>query len=245
MRTYGLIGYPLTHSFSSKYFAEKFSREGITDCIYKNFPLESTTDIPAVLKAENLSGLNVTIPFKESVMKYLDEIDGTAHEIGAVNCIKITDGKSIGYNTDVFGFSESLKSFIGDNHPSALILGTGGSSKAVGFALKQLNITYQFVSRTPKTDCITYRELTDHIISAHKLIINTTPVGMFPDIADAPALSYQLLTSGHYLFDLIYNPEETEFLKQGARYAANTKNGLEMLQLQAEKSWEIWDSDKN
>ena len=242
MRTYGLIGFPLTHSFSSKYFAEKFSREGITDCIYKNFPLENINEFPVLSKAETLSGLNVTIPYKESVIEYLDELDQTVRAIGAVNCIKFTNGRAVGYNTDAYGFSESLKSFIGETKLKALILGTGGSSKAVAYSLDSIGIPYQSVSRTKNSDNLTYPELTENIISSHKLIINTTPVGMFPNTIDAPTIPYQYLTSGHFLFDLIYNPEETLFLKQGSKYGAHTRNGLEMLQLQAEKSWPIWNS---
>ncbi len=242
MRTYGLIGFPLTHSFSSKYFAEKFSREGITDCIYKNFPLENINEFPVLSKAETLSGLNVTIPYKESVIEYLDELDQTVRAIGAVNCIKFTNGRAVGYNTDAYGFSESLKSFIGETKLKALILGTGGSSKAVAYSLDSIGIPYQSVSRTKNSDNLTYPELTENIISSHKLIINTTPVGMFPNTIDAPTIPYQYLTSGHFLFDLIYNPEETLFLKQGSKYGAHTRNGLEMLQLQAEKSWTIWNS---
>ena len=243
MRTYGLIGFPLTHSFSSKYFADKFSLEGIIDCIYKNFPLENIKEFPVLLRAETLSGLNVTIPHKESIIEYLDEIEDTARAIGAVNCIKFINGRSVGYNTDVFGFGESLKHFIGNIELNALILGTGGSSKAVAFALKQMNIPYQLVTRTAKTNCISYNDVTEDIIFSHKLIINTTPVGMFPDTDNAPALPYQYLTSGHFLYDLIYDPAKTEFLRQGSTYGAQTKNGIEMLQLQAERSWGIWNSD--
>ena len=243
MRTYGLIGFPLTHSFSSKYFADKFSREGIADCIYKNLPIESITEFPDLLKTEVLSGLNVTIPHKETVMKYLDGIDETARTIGAVNCIKFANGRSIGYNTDAYGFSESLRSFIGETKLKALILGTGGSSKAIAFALEQMDISYQLVTRSAKTNSITYDDLTEDIIANHKLIINTTPVGMFPEVHRVPALPFEYLTSHHYLFDLIYNPKKTEFLKLGTKRGTHTKNGLEMLQLQAEKSWDIWNRD--
>jgi shikimate dehydrogenase len=242
MRTFGLIGFPLTHSFSVKYFAEKFVREGILDCVYKNFPLHSIGDFATLLKEENLSGLNVTIPYKESVIDYLDEIDAAAASIGAVNCIKITDGKLKGYNTDVFGFAESLKNYLGDIRPRALILGTGGSSKAISFALDQLDISFHFVSRQKKTDQLTYQELTADIIRDHTLIINTTPLGMFPDTEAAPDLPYTALTGDHYLYDLIYNPEETLFLREGRLNKAHTKNGLEMLYLQAEKNWEIWNA---
>jgi len=244
MRTFGLIGYPLTHSFSVSYFAEKFKREGITDCIYKNFPIESIEEFSSLLKTETLSGLNVTIPYKESVIGYLDEMDKTAEAIGAVNCIKFTDGKLAGYNTDIFGFRESLKKYIGGTAVKALILGTGGSSKAVAFALGQLNIPYTFVSRRKIAEWLTYHDLTAEIINEYKLVINTTPIGMFPNTESSPELPYQYLTANHYLYDLIYNPEETAFLHQGAIHGSHIKNGLEMLHLQAEKNWEIWNPEK-
>jgi shikimate dehydrogenase len=240
MKTFGLIGYPLIHSFSVKFFTEKFKREGITDCVYENFPIESIEELSILLKQENLYGLNATIPYKESVIEYLDEIDSTADAIGAVNCIKIHEGKLTGYNTDVYGFGESLKKFIGDAKFKALILGTGGSSKAVAFALDRLNIPYTFVSRRKKAEWFTYHELSGDIISEHKLIINTTPLGMFPLSEAKPELPYEYLTTDHYLFDLIYNPEETQFLRQGKLHGSHTKNGLEMLYIQAEKAWEIW-----
>lgn len=240
MRTFGLIGFPLTHSFSVKYFAEKFSREGIPDCVYENFQIESIEELSTLLKNKELAGLNVTIPYKESVIEYLDELDPTAEAIGAVNCIKFTDGKLKGYNTDVFGFQESLKKYLGGSNPKALILGTGGSSKAVSYALDQLQIPYQFVSRRKKAEWLTYHDLTADIVSAHKLIINTTPIGMFPLAEAKPELPYEHLTPAHYLYDLIYNPEETAFLHEGALHGSHTKNGLEMLYLQAEKNWELW-----
>ena len=237
MKTYGLIGFPLTHSFSVKYFTEKFKREGITDCVYKNFAIESIEDLSILLKTEPLSGLNVTIPYKESVIEYLDMVDETAQTIGAVNCVKFINGKLIGYNTDILGFRESLKTYLGGTQPKALILGTGGSSKAVAYALYQLNIPFTFVSRRKKAEWLTYHDLTGDIISEHKLIINTSPIGMYPDTESSPVLPYECLTSDHYLYDLIYNPEETTFLKHGVRHGAHIKNGLEMLYLQAEKNW--------
>ena len=225
MRTFGLIGFPLTHSFSVKYFAEKFAREGLQDCIYNNYPIESIEELSTLLKTEPLEGLNVTIPYKESVIEYLDEIDPTAEAIGAVNCITFTEGKLKGYNTDVFGFRESLKNYLGEQRPKALILGTGGSSKAVSFALDELQIPYQFVSRRKKAEWLTYHDLTADIIHDHPLIINTTPIGMFPLSDAAPALPYSALTAGHFLYDLIYNPEETAFLRQGKEYGSHIKNG--------------------
>jgi shikimate dehydrogenase len=240
MKTYGLIGYPLTHSFSVKYFAEKFEGEGIADCEYKNFALENIEELSTLLKEEKLSGLNVTIPYKESVIEYLDELEPAAEAIGAVNCIRFENGKLRGYNTDVYGFRESLKKFIGDALPKTLILGTGGSSKAVAFALGQLGIACKFVSRRKKAEWFTYHDLTGDIIAEHKLIINTSPIGMFPLGEAKPELPYAHITDGHYLYDLIYNPEVTAFLQEGALHGAHIKNGMEMLHLQAEKNWEIW-----
>ena len=240
MRTFGLIGFPLTHSFSVKYFAEKFSREGIADCVYENFPMESIEELSTLLKHQELAGLNVTIPYKESVIEYLDELDPAADAIGAVNCIKFTNGKLTGYNTDVFGFRESLKRYLNGAKVKALILGTGGSSKAVSHALDDLAIPSQFVSRRKKAEWLTYHDLTADIINGHKLIINTTPIGMFPLGEAKPELLYGSLTPSHYLYDLIYNPEETSFLHEGALHGSHIKNGLEMLHLQAEKNWEIW-----
>ena len=242
MKTYGLIGYPLTHSFSVKYFAGKFAEEGITDTVYNNYPLESIEELPDLIKKENLSGFNITIPYKESVIEYLDMIEDTAEAIGAVNCVKISDGKLKGYNTDEFGFRESLKTFVGDTKLKALVLGTGGSSKAISHALTTLAIPFTFVSRRKKAEWLTYSELTESIIADHRLIINTSPIGMFPNINECPDVPYQHLTSGHFLYDLLYNPAETEFLNKGSDRGAKTKNGLEMLHLQAVKNWEIWNS---
>ena len=242
MKTYGLFGFPLTHSFSVKYFADKFAEEGIVDCVYNNYAIESVEELPDVIRQDHLVGFNVTIPYKEAVIEYLHEIDETADAIGAVNCVKIVDDRLIGYNTDAYGFTESLKRFIGDRKLSALILGSGGSSKAVAYALKVLDIPYRFVSRRKKAEWLTYNELTAEVMDAHKLIINTTPLGMFPNAENAPLLPYPLLTPEHFLFDLIYNPAETEFLHQGKEHGANTINGLEMLHFQAVKNWEIWNT---
>jgi shikimate dehydrogenase len=195
MKTYGLIGFPLTHSFSVSYFSEKFAKEGIMDAVYKNFAIESIEDLPDLIRDENLRGFNVTIPYKEAVIEYLDAIDPIAAAVDAVNCIKITDGKLTGYNTDVFGFRESLKNLIGDKKPKALILGTGGSSKAVSYALKQLEIPFTFVSRRKKAEWYTYHDITDEVINAYQLIINTTPLGMFPNPDASALIPYSALTS--------------------------------------------------
>jgi shikimate dehydrogenase len=266
MHTFGIVGFPLSHSFSQKYFTEKFQRENISDCEFKNFPLEDIHDFPALVKNNpSLCGLSVTIPHKQSVMKYLDEIDGTAKEVGAVNCIKrwqTADGRwqMEGYNTDVFGFEKSLKPLLKENNSKALILGTGGASKAVAFVLKKLNIEYVFITRNAspfheehhnptmvgfKDKLFThleYDKVEKHVILSHPLIINTTPLGMFPNVNDCPDIPYEFLTSKHLLYDLTYNPEESLFLKKGKEKGAQIKNGLEMLHLQAEKAWEIWNS---
>lgn len=248
MRIYGLIGFPLAHSFSETYFSEKFFRENIQDVSYRNFPLEKIDDFHnLVSNNKDILGLNVTIPFKETVINLIDELDNSAAEIGAVNTIKIfrSNNKIItkGYNTDYFGFKKSIESLLHNHHKAALILGTGGASKAIKYVLSKSEIPFLFVSRN-KTDIntITYKQLTEDIIHSHQIIINTTPLGMFPDIEKYPDIPYNLLTSQHLLFDLIYNPKETAFLKKGAEQGAQTKNGLEMLYFQAEKSWEIWNN---
>jgi shikimate dehydrogenase len=241
MRTFGLIGFPLTHSFSVNYFTDKFQQEHIADAEYLNFPIEMIENVQQVFETENLCGLNVTIPYKEAIIPFLDELDSTATGVGAVNTVVFRNGKKIGFNTDVFGFETSLVGICNpDNKTKALILGTGGSSKAVAYVLKKLGIEFQFVSRTQNENTLSYTDLKPQTILEHQLIINTTPLGMFPEILAAPDIPYSFITSQHVLFDLIYNPEETEFLKRGKQQGAQTKNGLEMLQLQAEKSWEIW-----
>ena len=240
MKTYGLFGFPLSHSFSVKYFSEKFANEGIIDCVYYNYPIESIEELPAIIQADHLQGFNITIPYKESVIEYLHEIDETADAVGAVNCVKIVNDRLIGYNTDVYGFTESLKQFIGDRKLNALILGSGGSSKAVAYSLHTLDIPFKFVSRRKKADWLTYNELTAEVMAAHLLIVNTTPLGMFPNAKHSPLVPYSMLTSSHFLFDLIYNPAETEFLYQGKRQGASIRNGLEMLHIQAERNWAIW-----
>ena len=240
MRTFGLIGFPLTHSFSQKYFTDKFLTEKIEYIEYCNFPIEKIEDVQQVFENENLCGFNVTIPYKETIIQFLDELDSSSSGVGAVNTVVFRNGNKIGYNTDVYGFENSLKPLLNEHHNKALILGTGGSSKAVAYVLKKLRIEFQFVSRNQIANSISYDDLKPQTILEHKLIINTTPLGMFPEIQDAPGIPYSFITSQHLLFDLIYNPEETEFLKRGKQQGAQTKNGLEMLQLQAEKSWEIW-----
>jgi shikimate dehydrogenase len=242
MRTFGLIGFPLSHSFSVRYFEEKFSKENIRDAQYLNFPIENIEDFPALVKEQNLSGLNVTIPYKQQVIEYLDELDSIAEEIGAVNLIKFENGKRKGYNTDVHGFRESLKNLIGKQKPKALIIGTGGSSKAVSYALKELGVEFNFVSRRKTSEVFTFSDLNQEIISEHLLIINTTPLGMFPNESDCAPIPYPFISPAHFLFDLVYNPAETLFLKNGTAQGASVKNGYEMLVLQAEENWRIWNS---
>lgn len=248
MKKYGLIGYPLSHSFSKKYFSEKFIRENITEVSYENFPISSIDLFPALIRESlGLAGLNVTIPYKESVIQYLDEVHGEAKIIDAVNTIKIFEKKDkkliAGYNTDVYGFQNSLKPLLGSVHQKAFILGTGGASKAVAFALDKLNITYIFVSRNPsEKNHIAYNTIDDILMSEYLIIINTTPLGMYPDTRSFPPLPYESLTPDHILYDLVYNPEQTTFLKLGKENGAATINGLRMLELQAERSWEIWTS---
>ena len=242
----GLIGYPLDHSWSARYFNEKFRKEGRTDSVYQLFPLISLDVFPAFLQSHpQLSGLNVTIPYKEKIIPYLDDLDETARQIGAVNTIKIIheNGKIItkGFNTDAGGFLETLTEQIPLSH--ALILGTGGASRAVAFALKSLGIGFSFVSRNNRgPGIILYDELSVEVIHDNKFIINTTPLGMYPLITEIPPLPYQGLTENHFLYDLIYNPDETGFLKQGKLRNARTINGMQMLINQAELAYQIFEA---
>jgi shikimate dehydrogenase len=242
VRKFGLIGYPLSHSFSKKYFTEKFREENRYDCVYENFSLSDIQQISSVIGNEpDLHGLNVTIPYKENILSFLDFKNDLVEKTGACNCIKIINGKLFGYNTDVIGFERALTGKFILHHRLALILGTGGASKAVGYVMRKLGINYKFVSRkASSSDTINYGDLNEQIIRSHTLIINTTPVGMYPDIDAYPNIPYQALTEKHYLFDLIYNPEKTIFLQKGAEHSAAINNGKEMLVIQAEESWRIW-----
>jgi len=243
MQKFGLIGFPLSHSFSKKYFTEKFLRESILNVSYELFPIENIDILPDLLRSEPLlRGLNVTIPYKQQVMPFLDELSPVVKEINACNCIKIENGKLIGYNTDVIGFEISLKKKLKLHHKKALILGTGGAAKAVEFVLRKNGIDYLQVSRNKSDDAISYTELDNEILSSHHLIINTTPLGMFPEIDKAPPISYTVIGASHYLFDLVYNPSETLFLKHGRQLGADTENGADMLIDQAEASWDIWNA---
>lgn len=248
MRKFGLIGYPLSHSFSPAFFAEKFLREGYADCLYEAFPIKSITELSSLLSDNpDLEGLNVTIPYKKDVVPYLQNYTEAVEKTGACNCIKIKNGKLTGYNTDVIGFEKSLLPHLTPAYTKALILGTGGAAAAVEFVLKQLEIKFLFVSRKsqPGKSYLTYNEINAEILNEYKLIINTTPLGMYPDVNDCPDITYEFLTSEHYLYDLIYNPMQTLFLKKGAEKGAITKNGSDMLIILAEESWKIWNEENH
>lgn len=244
MQKYGLIGYPLKHSFSISYFNEKFQSEGI-DAEYVNFEIPSINDLPGIIKGNpNLQGFNVTIPYKEKVISYLDEIDKTAIPIGAINVVKVIRQKGkvklIGYNSDVIGFTRSIEPLLESHHKKALILGTGGAAKAVYHGLKSLGVDSIYVTRQTRPDMLTYEKLTPEIIAEHTIIVNCTPVGMYPQVDFCPNIPYEYLTPNHLLYDLLYNPDTTLFMKKGAAKGAVVKNGLEMLLLQAFAAWEIW-----
>ena len=245
MRKFGLIGYPLSHSFSQKYFSHKFLREGITDALYLNFPLSSIDALRPLIRSEpSLTGLNVTIPYKEQIIDFLDFEDEIVKQTGASNCIKIKQGKCHGFNTDVAGFEQSLKKGLNAGHTKALILGTGGASKAVEYVFRKIGIDYTIASRKPasRRGLVGYEELDAAFIRSHTLIINTTPLGMYPKTDEFPPLPYSDLTRHHYLFDLVYNPEKSLFLQKGEERGAQVRNGFEMLRIQAEESWAIWNS---
>lgn len=244
MKTFGLIGYPLGHSFSKSFFENKFKNEHI-DAQYLNFEIPTIADLTEVLNQHpNLMGFNITIPYKQDIISFLSDITPEAKAIGAVNVVKIerdqTEIKLIGHNSDIYGFVESLKPLLKPQHTKALVLGTGGASKAVIHGLESLGISYQYVSRKHSSNCISYDEISPLILQSYKLIINCTPLGMHPHIEDKPALDYSYLTAEHLLYDLVYNPEQTAFLKEGIQRGSTVKNGLEMLHLQALKAWDIW-----
>jgi shikimate dehydrogenase len=239
MRHFGLIGKSLSHSFSAKFFNGKFKAEGI-DADYQLFEIEELNAIDKLISEHNIEGFNVTIPYKESIIPHLDEITKEAHEIGAVNCVVIKDGRKIGHNTDIVGIEASLHWLDIDSKPKALILGTGGASKAVQCALRRHDIEFKVVSRDASRGDITYDALTAETVSEHKLIINTTPVGMFPNVEDAPSIDYSTIGTKHRLFDLVYNPAKTQFLARGEERGAKTMGGMLMLQTQAIASWHLW-----
>lgn len=242
---FGLLGKDISYSFSKKYFTEKFQKLGLNTFKYFNFDIPEIEEFPFLIyhKEHEFGGINVTIPYKEKIIKYLDQLDKDAEEIGAVNTIKFTDDNQlIGFNTDTYGFQKSIEPLLKKHHEKALILGTGGASKAIAFTLKKLNIEYKYVSRRLKEGNFLYSVLNKEIMSEYTLIINCSPVGTFPKIDEAPEIPYDYIAEKHLLFDLIYNPSETKFLKEGKKRGASTINGLRMLELQAEKSWEIWNN---
>ncbi|MEX8547597.1 MAG: shikimate dehydrogenase [Mucilaginibacter sp.] len=259
MKKYGLIGFPLTHSFSKKYFEAKFEKEHIGDSTYELFEIDNLSNFPEFIKAHpGLCGLNVTIPHKIGAVYYMDWIDDEAKQVEAINCIRVVEESALatafsgevgfvgqdfrleGYNTDIYGFENSLKPLLQSNHKKALVLGNGGASRAVKYVLKKLRIAYRTVSRRPKANQISYEQVTPRLMAECTLIINTTPLGTSPDTNAFPKIPYEAINSKHLLYDLIYNPEKTVFLQKGEAQGATIKNGYEMLLLQAEKSWEIW-----
>lgn len=242
MSVFGIIGFPLGHSFSKKYFEEKFQQLGIdATASFQNFSIEEIKELPQVLSTPDLEGFCITIPHKKNIIPFLDEVSPEVEEMGACNCVRIKNGKLIGYNTDIIGFEKSFIPKLTSERNKALILGTGGASAAVAFVLRKLNIPYQFVSRN-SDDGWTYNMLDANIMDQYKIIINSTPLGMSPNIDDAPPIPYQYVTESHYLYDLIYNPSETKFLSLGKEKGADIENGLQMLVLQAEENWRIWNS---
>ena len=245
MRKFGLIGYPLGHSFSKKYFTEKFVREGIQGCQFELYPIESISEFPQLMDREaSLEGLAVTIPYKEQVIPYLDALDPACAQIGAVNCIRIRDGKKIGFNTDYLGFKQSLQSWLGTEIPNALVLGTGGASKAVQQALRDLGTSYRIVSRTQIEGQLTYDNLREQPewLASHPLIINTTPLGTYPQLEDMPNIPLEQLQAAHRVYDLVYNPPITRLMQECIARGGTAKNGQDMLELQAEAAWSIWNS---
>lgn len=248
MDKYGLIGYPLSHSFSKDYFNEKFENEGI-DAAYINYEILNVEGLSEIVHTTlELRGLNVTLPYKEQVVPLLDALSPEAEAIGAVNVIKVIhDGDDVrlkGYNSDVIGFTKSIEPLLESHHRKALVLGTGGSAKAVFYGLKQLGLEPHYVSRTKKPGCLTYEEITPEVVKEYNVIVNCTPLGMFPNIGSCPNLPYEAMDSRTLLYDLVYNPEQTLFLRKGEERLATTKNGLEMLLLQAFASWDIWNGAK-
>ena len=242
-RLYVLIGFPLAHSFSERYFNDKFKREGIENTEFKSFSFENIDDIrELIFNHPNLKGFAITIPHKKTILPFLDEVTDEVRQMGACNCVRIQNGKLSGYNTDVIGFEKSFIKKLQPHHTKALILGSGGAAAAVEFVLRKLNISYQFVSRNRNEEegILSYEDLNEDVLSECTVIINTTPLGTFPKVDDAAAIPYSLLTPKHYLFDLVYNPAETKFIRQGREQGAATENGYEMLVLQAEENWAIW-----
>lgn len=242
-KSYGLVGKDIEYSFSRSYFAKKFKKENITNCSYENFDLQTIDEIKAVLKSKNLGGLNVTIPYKEAILPYIDQLSEDAKIIGAVNTVKLLEnGKTEGHNTDAFGFKQALGLKWNNHATRALILGTGGASKAIEYVLGEMEIETLFVSRNPKEGQIHYNDINQDLMNSHLLIINCTPLGTHPAVDQAPAIPFDLIHDNHFLFDLIYNPEVSLFLNEGLKRGATIQNGYFMLEQQAEKSWNIWNN---
>jgi len=242
MKQFGLIGKTLGHSFSKSYFEDKFRKEHIQNASYDNFPLKSVEEFKTLIKKNSFSGINVTIPYKVSIIPLLDELSEEVQSIGAVNTIQFKDDKLIGYNTDYIGFHNSIKPFLENTMEQALILGTGGASKAIVYALEKIGIRCLCVSRSPKENQLNYEELNEFVLKYHLLIVNTTPLGTSPNIDECPDIPYQYITENHLLVDLVYNPAETLFLKKGKEKRATILNGKSMLVHQAEEAWKIWNS---
>jgi len=247
MHEFGIIGKSLSHSFSKSYFEKKFRELNLVNHFYRVYEIAEISLVGEIVaKTQNLKGLNVTIPYKESVIPFLDALSPEAKEIGAVNCIHVVNGKTTGYNTDVYGFSQSIKPFLDTNHQRALILGTGGASKAVAYALKKVGVEIYFVTSSQEkklANTFFYSEINELVMNAFKLVVNTTPLGTFPNVIECAPLPYEFFTTKHLAYDLIYNPEETLFLNQAKAQGAIVVNGLSMLHLQAEKNWEIWNTN--
>nr|WP_298999435.1 shikimate dehydrogenase [uncultured Allomuricauda sp.] len=239
---YGLLGKNISYSFSKGYFSKKFKALQLEEHSYENFDIQTIEEFPKILEQVNLKGLNVTIPYKESILPYLSEIDADAEQIGAVNTIKFTENGLKGFNTDAYGFQKSLEPFLKTHHSKALILGTGGASKAIRFVLNNLGLETQYVSRNKTNNVLTYTQLDSGVLNEFTVIVNCTPLGTFPDVDKKPDIPYQHITDKHLLFDLVYNPEVTTFLKLGQEKGASICNGFKMLELQADRSWEIWNS---
>lgn len=243
MRTFGLLGFPLTHSFSKGYFDEKFKTENITDARFQLFSFPDVNDMKTVLEQDaTMEGFCITIPHKKNIIPFLAQANEVVTAMGACNCVRIKDGLLYGYNTDVEGFEVSFTAQLQPHHTRALILGTGGAAAAVQYVLNKYNIPFRFVSRTPAPGQLTYTDLTAGVMQEYKIIINCTPLGTFPDITSAPEIPYGFITPEHYLYDLVYNPPLTRFLEQGQNQGAVTKNGYDMLTIQAEANWKIWNS---
>lgn len=245
MRDFGLIGKKLTHSFSKKFFETKFAEESITDCTYSLFELAAISEVPNFLASNpNLRGFNITIPYKQEILPYLNRLDQSAEKVGAVNVVSIIEKQLVGYNSDYYGFKKSLDGWLSEDISKALILGTGGASQAVVAALMDLGIATVYVSRNVGNGRLTYEQLREQpqFFQSFGLIVNTTPLGMYPDVDSCPNLPYEAIHEGQHFYDLVYNPSETTMMQLASAQGAKTKNGLEMLELQAEKSWEIWNS---